>query len=77
MVWGGVIYFRLLKVYVDTLKHFAQRVSRLYEQGADEDRIGEYVRHWYRWVSASVALQLKPLKVWRHRGEILPCTPFS
>ncbi len=47
MVWGGVIYFMLLKVYVDTLKRFVQRITRLYEQGAevgsvraDEDRIG-------------------------------------
>ncbi len=40
MVWGGVIYFRLLKVSGEALKRFAQRVSQLYEQGADEDRIG-------------------------------------
>ncbi len=53
MVWGGVIYFMLLKVSVDTLKHFANRIIQLYEQGAevgsvraDEDRIGEYVWHW-------------------------------
>ncbi len=72
MVWGGVIYFMLLKVSVDTLKHFAQRVSQLYEQGADEDRIWEYVRHWCRWVRASVILQIIPsLLSWQSSGPLL------
>ncbi len=69
MVWGGVIYFMLLKISVDTLKRFAQRITLLYEQGAEvgsvragEDRIGEYVRHWCRWVRAGVALQIKSFK---------------
>ncbi len=84
MVWGGVIYFRL-KVSRETLKCFANRISQLYEQGAevgsvraDEDRIGEYVRHWCpserrcragRWVRVGVAIQLKPFKVWEHRDK--------
>ncbi len=57
----------ILRVAWETLKRFAQRIIQLYEQGADEVRIGEYVRHWCRWVSAGVALQLKPFKVWGHR----------
>ncbi len=63
MVWGGVIYFMLLKVSGNTLKRFAQRITQLYEQGADYVRIGKYVRHWLKWVRAGVALQIKPFKV--------------
>ncbi len=54
VVWGGVIYFMFLKVSVETLKRFAQRITRLYEQGVDSKCIGEYVRHWYRWTRAGV-----------------------
>jgi hypothetical protein len=66
----------ILRVAWETLQRFTQRISQLYEQGAevgsvraDEDRIGEYVRHWLRWVWAGVALQLKPFKVWGHRKK--------
>ncbi len=65
----------LLKVSVETLKHFALRIIQLYEQGAYEDRIGEYVKHWCRWVKAGVGLQLKPFKVWREQGEIPSAPP--
>ncbi len=75
MVWGGVIYFMLLKVSVDILKYFAQRVSQLYEQGADEDCIGEYVRHWSRWVRSGVRLQYMAFKVGGSRMEIPPAPP--
>ncbi len=40
------VVFRLLKVSGEALKRFALRITQLYEQGADEDRIVEYVRHW-------------------------------
>ncbi len=59
MGWGNIL--DLLKVSVDTLKHFAQRITQLYEQGAevgsvraDEDRIGEYVRHWLKCVRSGL-----------------------
>jgi hypothetical protein len=55
MVWGGVIYFRL-KVSGETPKHFANCIIQLYEHGADEDRIGEYVWHWCGWVRGGVIL---------------------
>ncbi len=71
VVWGGVIVISLLKVSVETLKHFALRIIQLYEQCAVEDRIGECVWHWLRWVKAGVALQHKPFKVWGHRGKLL------
>ncbi len=73
MVWGGVIYFMLLKVSVDTLKHFALRVSRLYEQGADIVRIREYVRHWYRWVRFGLRCCVNKVG---SAGGYFSCTPF-
>lgn len=30
------------------------KISRLYEQGASEKRIGEYLRHWWTWVRSGV-----------------------
>ncbi len=85
MVWGGVNYFMLLKVSVDTLKRFTQRITQLYEQGAevgsvraDSVRIGEYVRNWYpserrcragRWVRAGVRLHPKVVKERKVAGE--------
>ena len=30
------------------------RVHQLYEQGASHERIGEYVRHWWRWALAGI-----------------------
>ena len=61
MVWCGVIYLDLLKVSVDTMKRFTQRISQLYEQGAevgsvraDSVRIVKYVMHWLKWVRTGV-----------------------
>ena len=34
-----------------TIANFTQHIHRLYEQGAPENRIGEYVTRWFRWVS--------------------------
>ena len=39
-----------------TVERFAERVSQLYEQGAGENRIEEYVRCWWRWVRSGVGL---------------------
>ena len=30
-------------------KRFVERLTRLYEQGAPPERIGDYVRRWQRW----------------------------
>ncbi len=67
----------LLKVSVDTIKRFIQRISQLYEQGADNVLIGKYMRHWCRWVSAGVALQLKPFKGRGAQREIPPAPPTN
>ena len=37
-----------------TLQNFVQRIARLYEQGADAVRIGQYVRNWWRWLRSSL-----------------------
>jgi hypothetical protein len=41
-----------LTVSDKTIKRFANRIVRLYEQGADSVRIGQYVLKWQQWVSA-------------------------
>ncbi len=41
--WGNIL--QPLESISETLKHFANHITQLYEQGADEDRIGEYVWH--------------------------------
>ncbi|WP_073634579.1 hypothetical protein [Scytonema sp. HK-05] len=35
-----------------------QVIALLYEQGARENRIEEYVRRWWRWVKSGVGLLL-------------------
>ncbi len=39
-----------LAVAAKTIERFAERVARLYDQGADDLCIGAYVRRWQRWV---------------------------
>ena len=36
------------------LRRFAERITRLYEHGADRHRVGLYVRRWRRWVKAGL-----------------------
>lgn len=38
-----------LSVSLKTIKNFVERISRLYEQGADYSSIGKYVERWNRW----------------------------
>lgn len=38
------------------MERFAERMARLYEQGADARRIGQYAERWWRWVQAGVTL---------------------
>ena len=37
-----------------TLQNFLQRIARLYEQGADSVRIGQYVRNWLVWLRSGL-----------------------
>jgi len=43
--------FRIAK---KTIERMLDKVSRLYEQGADERRIEEYVKRWCQWVRGGV-----------------------
>jgi len=42
---------RILSVAKKTIKLFKQRIARLYEQGADINRIRDYVKKWLQWVN--------------------------
>ena len=44
----------LIGVARQTVERFVERATRLYEQGADIERIGEYVRRWITWVNAGL-----------------------
>ena len=39
-------------VAAKTIANMYERIARLYEYGADSVRIGQYIRHWLRWVVA-------------------------
>jgi RNA-directed DNA polymerase len=41
-----------LSIATKTIERFHERIARLYEQGADSRRIGQYVRKWCMWVTA-------------------------
>ena len=47
----------LIGVAQQTVTRFVERATRLYEQGADMDRIGEYVRRWLKWVGSGIRLE--------------------
>ena len=48
----------VLSIAPKTLANFLERITQLYEQGADVRRIGKYVRNWWRWVSAGVEISV-------------------
>ncbi len=37
-----------------TFERFTERISHLYEQGADYLRIEEYIKHWFKWVRTGI-----------------------
>ncbi len=43
-----------LAVALQTVERCLAKVYWLYEQGASVERIGEYLRHWWRWVRSGV-----------------------
>jgi hypothetical protein len=45
-----------LSIAPKTLANFLERKTQLYEQGATVRRIGLYVRNWWQWVIAGVAI---------------------
>ena len=52
---GYFIKTGILRVSRGTFERFTERISRLYEQGAGFERIGEYVRHWLKWVGTGIS----------------------
>ena len=59
-----------LTVSEKTIKRFVKRIARLYEQGADSVRIGQYVLKWLQWVLAGVE-QLAGRESRRRAGPFL------
>ena len=43
-----------LSVTVITIERFKERITRLYEQGANINRIGQYVLKWVQWTCAGI-----------------------
>ncbi|NEP54939.1 MAG: hypothetical protein F6K65_41630 [Moorea sp. SIO3C2] len=43
-----------LGVAKKTVERMVDKVFRLYEQGADQQRIETYLNHWWRWVRSGV-----------------------
>ena len=52
-----------LSIALKTLANFLERMTQLYEQGADYRRLGQYVRNWWRWVRAGAELGVSKLNV--------------
>jgi len=49
----------VLKPSCQTLKNHAERISRLYEQGAGWNRIRQYVRRWVSWLKAGILTNIQ------------------
>ena len=49
-----------LQVANKTIENHVTNITRLYEQDASIDRIGDYIRNWWRWVKGGVALKFSP-----------------
>lgn len=56
---GYIITTSGLGIAPNTWARFVERVIRLYEQGAESSRIGDYVRCWWRWAKAGVSLRVE------------------
>ena len=45
----------IVGVAIQIVQRCVERITRLYEQGADEIRIGDYVGRWWTWVRSGLA----------------------
>ena len=58
------------------MQRFVERITRLYEQGADEIRIGKYVRRWLIWLTTGVPpnketrFGIWPPMKWQHESTL-------
>ena len=69
-----------LSIAPKTLANFLERITQLYEQGADVKRIGQYVRNWLRWVNTGVEIcVVNKVRLWRglsHRAYYARLCPI-
>ena len=63
----------LLGVSRKAVEKFAERVNRIYGQGADAVRVGEYVRHWWKWARAGLGAAAGT--VWQTNAAGYACPP--
>ena len=59
-----------LGIAPQTIGRCVERIAQLYEHGTDALRIGEYARHWWRWVRAGVTLRAEELAGWEQGLQI-------
>ena len=45
---------RKLRPALQSLNRLIERARRLHEQGADEDRLRQYVRRWFTWLGSGL-----------------------
>ncbi len=66
-----------LRMAAKTVLRFVERICRLYEQGADGVRVGNYVRHWWRWAFSGLSsyMSLACLSVYGTLPEGCPLSP--
>ena len=60
-----------LSIAPKTLANFLERMTQLYEQGADVKRIRQYVRNWWRWVNTGVEISVMNAFPVAHRAQVL------
>jgi len=61
-----------LTVAGKTVERLIKHIARLYEQGADSTRIGQYVKKWLQWVHAGTA-RFQPF--YNHQGRLIDHCP--
>ena len=50
----------LIGLATQSVQQTVERINQLYEQGADEIRIGQYVRRWWAWVRGGICREFPP-----------------
>ena len=68
-----------LSVSLKTIKNFMERIARLYEQGADINRIGQYILKWFQWIRAGIneVLKIIPSPMINNRITQITKSPMS
>ena len=67
-----------LEVANKTIVNHVTNLTRLYEQGAGLDRIGNYIRHWWRWLQAGLIINISIAEIpdYPVPGYDAPLLPF-